>query len=274
MKKLAVGFIMVLTGYAVFAQNEYKTALKNTQDSRIEILVGSQNMEIRGHDKDEVIIQSDFKGEYIDLPTGEKKQVPDRAAGLKPVTSSPSDNTGIGLVVNKEGNTFSVVKISQNAFNKFYIFYIPNKAKLMIQDINAQTNSTYNISGIQGEVEVNVLNSQLKMKDISGPVVANSTNGNVEIVYGKVTPNKPNSILSVNGYVDMTLPKDAAADIQLNTVNGEAYTDWDIKASQDAPNVPIIPNLNMISLQGTINGGGVPFSVQSVNGDIYFRKGK
>jgi hypothetical protein len=275
MKKLAVSLMIMMTGYVVFAQNEYKTALKNNPDSRIEIQIGSQNVDIRGHDKDEIIIHTEFKGEYVDVPSGTKKQVPDRASGLKPITVSPADNTGIGLVVNKEGNTFSVLKISQNAINKSYIFYIPNKAKLMVMDINAQVNTTYTISAILGEVEVNVLNSQLKFSDISGPVVANSTNGNVEIVYGKVTPNKPNSIVSVNGYVDMTIPKDVSIDIELNTVNGEAYTDWDIQTDKEATkNRPVIPNMNMFHLKGTINGGGTPFTIQSVNGDIYLRKGK
>ena len=275
MKKLALSIILISVGYIVQAQNEYKTAMKNSPDTRIEIQVGSNTVDIRGHDKDEIIIQTEFKGEYIVVPDGEKKESPERAAGLKPISGSAADNTGIGLVVNKEGDSFSVLNISQNAMNKSYIFYIPDKAKLMIMDMQAQANTTYIISKYLGEVEVNVLNSQIKMTDVSGPVVANATNGNVEIVYNKVTPDKPNSILSVNGYVDMTLPKNVAADIQLHTVNGEAYTDWDIQTNKEATNsMPIGPNMNMFNLEGTINGGGTPFSIQSVNGDIYLRKQK
>ena len=117
------------------------------------------------------------------------------------------------------------------------------------------------------------LNSQIDMKNISGPVVANATNGNVEIIFSKLTKDKPNSILSVNGYVDVTLPKDVKADLQLNTVNGEAYTAWDINIDEDASAaIPMPVDMNMFNIEGTINGGGIPISIQSVNGDIYLRK--
>ena len=273
MKKLAMSLILMIPCSFLLAQNEYKTEMNNSPKSEIEIQVGSNNVRIIGHDKNEIIITTDFSGKYVDEPIQQKKETPDRAAGLKPISVSASDNTGIGLVVEKHDNYFSVLKISQNARKNSYTFYIPDKAKLMINDIHAEVNTTYNIENYKGEMEINALNSQVKMKNISGPVVANSTNGNVEIVYSKMTPEKPNSILSVNGFVDITLPKDAAADLQLHTVNGEAYTDWDIEVDKDASAaLPIIGNMNMFNLEGTINGGGIPISIQSVNGDIYLRK--
>ena len=234
MKKLAISLILMSTGYMILAQNEYKTEMKNSPNSQIEIHVGSQNVQIIGHDKDEIIIITDFSGDFIDTPMEKKKKTPDRAAGLKPLTIDASDNTGIGLVVEKEENFFSVLKISQNARNKTYKFFIPNKANLMVNDLHAQIETTYSIDNHKGEIEIMALNSQIKMNNVSGPVVANATNGNVEVVFNKITPDKPISFLSVNGYVDVTLPKNVAADLQLNTVNGEVYTDIDISVEKDA----------------------------------------
>lgn len=273
MKKLAISLILVLSGQLILAQNKYKADLKNSPNSTIEIMVGSESVQIIGHDKDEIMITTDFSGEFIDTPTGKKKQAPERAAGLKPLTANAADNTGIGLVVEKDGDHFSVLKISNNARNNTYVFYIPNKAKLEVNDIHAQIETTYIIEDHYGEIEIMALNSQIKMSNVSGPVVANATNGNVEVVFSKVTPNKPNSFLSVNGYVDITLPKNVAADLQLHTVNGEAYTDWEIDVDKNASAaMPVIANMNMFNIEGTINGGGVPISIQSVNGDIYLRK--
>ena len=273
MKKLTISFILVLFGHFILAQNEYKTEMKNSPDSNIEIQIGSETVQIIGHDKNEIIITTDFSGKYIDEPLKLKKKAPDRAAGLKPLTMDASDNTGIGLVVEKEDNYFSVLKISQNARNKTYTFYIPNKANLEVNDIHAHIETTYSIENYKGEIEIMALNSQITMKNISGPVIANATNGNVEIIFSKLTPNKPNSILSVNGYVDVSLPKDVSADLQLHTVNGEAYTDWEIDVDKDASvALPVIADMNMFNIEGTINGGGSPISIQSVNGDIYLRK--
>ena len=276
MKKLAIGLMLISMGQLLLAQNQYKTEMKNSPNSTIDIQVGSDNVLIIGHDKNEIIIKTDFKGEYIDEPTGKKKAVPDRAAGLKPLTADVADNTGIGLVVEKNEDYFAVLKISKNARNKTYTFYIPNKVHLSVNDVFAQAQTTYSIENLTGELEINALNSQIKMKNVSGPVVANATNGNVEVVYSAITPNKPNSILSVNGYVDVSLPANVGADLELHTVNGEIYTDMDVNVDKDASKgIPVMAsNMNMFSLEGTINGGGTPFSIQSVNGDIYLRKKK
>ena len=276
MKRLAISLIMICIYQLSFSQGEYKIDMKNSPESHIEIQVGTNDVKIIGHDKDEIIITTDFAGEYIDEPAGQRKEKPQRAAGLKPISVSASDNTGIGLVVDKSEDHFSVLKISKNARNRSYHFKIPNKAKLIINDMHAEFNTTYKISEMKDEIEINALNSDVQIQDISGPVVANATNGNIEVIYAKMTPEKPNSILSVNGYVDVTLPKETAADLELHTVNGEAYTDWEIDVDKDASStLPMgAPNMNMFNLEGQINGGGIPISIQSVNGDIFLRKKK
>jgi len=267
--------VLLFCGQVILAQNEYKTEMKNSPDSHIEIQIGTNSVQIVGHDKDEIIITTDFSGAYIDEPVKMGKEKPERAEGLKSISVSASDNTGIGLVVEKHENYFSVLKISKNARNKSYKFIIPNKVKLSIHDIHAEITTTYIVENFKGEAEINALNSQVKMTNISGPVVANATNGNVEIKFSTLTPDKPNSILSVNGYVDVTLPEDTKADLQLHTVNGEAYTDWEIKVDKNASAaMPVVANMNMFNIEGSINGGGIPISIQSVNGDIYLRKKK
>ena len=273
MKKIWISVMLLLSSQMIYAQNEYKTSMKNTMESRIEIHVGSNNVRIIGHDKDEIVITTDFTGSFVGDPPQKQKQIPDRAAGLKPITVSPTDNTGIGLIVDKSEKTFTVLKISKNAMDNSYSFYIPNKAQLSINDIHAQVNTTYIIESMQGEIEINALNSDITLNQISGPVVANATNGNVIANFSNMNMDKPNSFLSVNGFVDVTLPVKASADLQLHTVNGDAYTDWEIEVEKDATDSsPVIPEMNMFNMEGTINGGGTPVTIQSVNGDIYLRK--
>jgi DUF4097 and DUF4098 domain-containing protein YvlB len=64
------------------------------------------------------------------------------------------------------------------------------------------------------------INSNLSFENVGGPIVANNTNGNVEIVFENIAPNKPNSISEVNGFVDTTLDSKVGADVKLNTING------------------------------------------------------
>lgn len=275
MKKVIAGIILLISVQVTWAQNEYKTEIKNSPDTQIDINVGTNDIHIIGHDKDEIIITTNFSGEYVDEPSKKKMEAPERAAGLKPISVSASDNTGIGLVVDKQEDYFAVLKISKNAQKMSYKFMVPNKVSLNIHDMHAEINTTYFVENLHGEIVIHALNSDVKMNKISGPVVANATNGNVEIKFSKLTPEHPNSILSVNGFVDVTLPKETAADLQLHSVNGEAYTDWEIDVDDEASAaVPVIANMNMFNIEGTINGGGIPISIQSVNGDIFLRKRK
>jgi hypothetical protein len=78
--------------------------------------------------------------------------------------------------------------------------------------------------------------------------------------------------MSVNGFVDISLPSGTKADLKLNTVNGDAFTDFEIDTKNNKYSQLPGPDMKMFKLEGTINGGGVPISVQSVNGNIYLRK--
>ncbi len=276
MKNLMLSLVFISVANYVIGQNEYKIEMKNSPDSKIDIQFGAKKIKIVGHDKNEIIITTDFKGEFPETtPTKENGDLPDRAVGLKPLVPSPKGNSGIGLIIDKQGDHIIVRKTPQNNITISYTFYIPNKVSLNIMPMHQPGNTDFEIENLSGEVNIHGLNSDIKMKDVSGPIVANTSNGSVEIVYNNVTPDKPNSILSVNGFVDISLPKDISANLEIHAINGEVYTDWEIKADKDVENnMMLVPNMNMFNLEGTINGGGTPISIQSVNGDIFLRKKK
>ena len=101
----------------------------------------------------------------------------------------------------------------------------------------------------------------------------NTTNGNVEVKYDELKTTKPVSIVTVNGFVDLTLPATVKADLQLQTIQGKAYTDFDIQKGDNESTV-VFPNMGMFMLNGKVNGGGIKININSVNGDIYLRKKK
>src|SRR5690606_34356873 len=135
----------------------------------------------------------------------------ERAQGLKPLTSAGADNTGIGLTIQKTDNKFTVVNVRSSVSGK-YIFKIPNKVNLTVNEIKPWAKSAYEITGLRGELNINALNSAFVIKNVSGPVVMQNTNGSIEIVYDKLAPEKPNSLTTVNGFIDITFPVDVKAD--------------------------------------------------------------
>ncbi len=280
MKANIILFILLITSGKVFSQNTYRTALNNDTKSKVELLQGPKELIIVGYEGDEVIIETNYSDKDATGKSGLKpvdappaKEKPDRAAGLKPLAAGPSDNTNIGLTVEKSPGTFTIVGVSPNAMDLSYTIKMPDKAALLITNINPSPKSQVNIKNLEGEINVTVLNTHINIKDVTGPIVANTTNGNIEVSYNLLSPNKPNAITSVNGFVDITLPANTKGQLALNSVNGEAYTDFDIKI--DKNNIPDgIPSLQMTFIEGTINGGGSPINISTVNGDIYLRKKK
>jgi hypothetical protein len=281
MKLHIVLFVILASFGKVFSQNEYRTSFSNDPENKVEILQGSVELIIIGHASDEVIIETNYSSKNESEKTGLKpiqeppnKDKAERAKGLTPLAASAEDNTDIGLTVEKTPGTFRIMGVSPKAMDKSYTIRMPDKAALMISDINHSPKSEVNISHLKGEINVTALNTNILITDVSGPIVANTTNGNVEIIYNRVAPEKPNAIASVNGYVDTTLPSNVKANFTLNSVNGEAYTDFDLQIDKNnMPNLSVA-NLQMTMIQGTVNGGGTSFAISTVNGDIYLRKKK
>lgn len=73
------------------------------------------------------------------------------------------------------------------------------------------------------------------------------------------------SINSINGFVDIAYSTQAKADLTFSTINGEIYTDFDISKKG---------NLTKYSksIKSSLNGGGAELELETINGDIYFRK--
>jgi hypothetical protein len=257
------------------AQKTYTTTFTNEPGHTVVFNVGSEHMTVIGHDRNEIVIETDFRGAPASAPSAPKPGAPARASGLRPLTPSGSDNTDTGLMVEKTGKSFTVVNINGAALESRYTIRIPRKVNFTLNDNNPMMDKDVAINGLNGEITLNSLNGDFVLKSISGPVVAHVVNGDIEVHYDHLAPEKPNDFAAVNGFVDITLPSSAKVAVSLNTVNGEAFTDFDIKADDTNPPPHIaMPNFNVFSLEGKINGGSQPFTLSAVNGDVFIRKGK
>ncbi len=81
------------------------------------------------------------------------------------------------------------------------------------------------VQGVEGDVEINNMNGEVKLEGLVGSAVINTMNGEVRAVYAKA-PQKPISITSMNGEVDLRLPADTKANIRMRTHNGSILTDF------------------------------------------------
>ncbi len=73
---------------------------------------------------------------------------------------------------------------------------------------------------------------------------------------------------SISGYVDVALKPSAKADLNFKSITGEIYTDFDgIKLDGKSTSYSK-------RLSSSLNGGGPRVALETISGDIYFRKGK
>jgi hypothetical protein len=73
---------------------------------------------------------------------------------------------------------------------------------------------------------------------------------------------------SISGFVDLSMKPSAKADLSFKSVTGEIYTDFD-GVKLDEKSTAYSKRLN-----APLNGGGPRVALETISGDIYFRKGK
>ncbi|MDD8027005.1 MAG: DUF4097 family beta strand repeat-containing protein [Acidobacteriota bacterium] len=196
-----------------------------------------------------------------------------KAAGLKPVPLA-----GSGLTVEEEDN---VVTLEVESWRQAYDLdvKVPAGTSLKIDGANLDKVVVENVGG---QIEIESANGGLKLTNVSGPVVAETTNGDIEVVFSRMPAGKPMSFVTFNGDVDVTLPADAKASFRIKSSMGEVFTDFDLalKAmpAEAEKSTGREGGKYRISLEraviGSINGGGVEMSLQNYQGNIYIRKHK
>ncbi len=259
MKKLllmSAGILWFLTN--VQAQ-EYKTKLSNSKDRKVTIEIASSDIKIEGHNSDEVVIQA---SSGYEAP-------PERAKGLKPLYYNAVDNSGIGLAVTPENGGIRIEKATRKEIK--YTIRLPRKVAVLYQQTNWQ-GSSITISNMDGDLEVRTNNADIDLLNVTGPVVANSTSGEVKVIYSNLSQEKPTAISTISGAVDITLPGNAKSNLKLRSINGEMYTDFDLGVKNTKDGMSKVGGGN--NIEGTTNGGGVEIQLNTISSNIYIRKQK
>ncbi len=249
-------FLILLYGGFTFAQ-DYKISVQNSKTSRLVLKNFNGSLPIEGYSGSEIIITAD-SGSFA---------TPDRARGLKAVYPAGTDNTGIGLDVSNADNQVTVTCLLPFTRNTHYKIKVPDNVSLEITSTCERSNDI-SVTGMKSEIDIKNCND-ITLKDVSGPLVLTTISGDIDVTFGSLSSDKPFSINSVSGDIDITLPPKTATNLELRTITGSFYSDFDFSAPKE--------NLKKVGgnvLNFPLNGGGFKFSIVTVSGNIYLRKGK
>ncbi|TMM58669.1 DUF4097 domain-containing protein [Maribacter algarum] len=253
MKRIQITLLALIFCSILAAQEDYTQSLDGIEWVKVE---SKADIIVRTHGEKQLRIKA---------KASSKK--PEKAKGLKLLGAGGSDNTDVGFYVVKEGNNL-IVRNLRKWNNGNAEIYLPAN-----QNISVTTNGTgqsdIRIYGFKGEIEANArLNGGIKIEDVSGPVTANSLNGGIDISFVEINQDSPITVYSTNGALDIKLPGDTPANLSLGSVNGEIYTNFEIKF----PEKNGLKSVSTQKIRQTINGGGVKLQLKTTNGNIYLRK--
>jgi lia operon protein LiaG len=254
--KLSLITLIIFFTAGILSAQEYKLTVQNSKDTKLVLKDFSGTLPIEGYSGSDIIITS----------AGGDFAPPEKAKGLKPIYPSGSDNTGIGLDVQKVENNITITCLVPFTKESEYKIKVPENMSIEISS-GCERNNDVNIKGIKNEIDIETCHD-IKLENVTGPLVLSSISGNIDITYSAINSTKSSSVNSVSGDIDITLPVKTATNLELNVVSGAIYSDFDFSESQK--------NLKKIGGNETkysLNGGGFKFSIGSVSGNIYLRKG-
>ncbi|HEX7313940.1 MAG TPA: DUF4097 family beta strand repeat-containing protein [Pyrinomonadaceae bacterium] len=132
-----------------------------------------------------------------------------------------------------------------------------------IDEINL-INGDLNIAGISGPVKASSINGRLTAAGLSGPVNLSVINGRLEATLEHINQSGTANLQSVNGPLVVTLPSDADATLRASTVHGGISNDF---------NLPVrVGEYVGRNLEGRIGQGGADVRLSNVNGPIQIRR--
>ncbi len=258
MKRNIICFLIIsLTALTAetYAQ-EYKVPVQNTTDAKIKIADFTGKLLVEGYSGNEIILISG-QGEI---------KVPEMAKGLTRVYPGGTDNTGLGVEFEKEGNVMSFYCQLPLSRMGDYTIKVPDNATIEIKS-GCERNNHVIVRNTKSEIEIQ--NCQdIELENVSGPLILATLSGNIKITSAGISPDRPFSVNSISGDIDITLPQKTQADLEIKTISGAIYSDFDL-SSQGKEMKQYGGNKIIYSL----NGGGNKYSISSISGNIFLRKG-
>tara|TARA_R110002051_G_scaffold100682_1_gene171069 strand:+ start:1206 stop:2021 length:816 start_codon:yes stop_codon:yes gene_type:complete len=270
MKKLII--LIVLISASISAQKkDFKYALTGikkvviSSDTTIKIEVGTTEELIISESKSKS--EEDNVHWLIKNEKDEKNKLKeDKRKGLTAVYPGGKDDTdGYGFSISKEGTTLFISDLKSYMQRHGLSLKLPKNINISVDAGNL--GSIY-IEGFTGEVEAETNVGRIEMKNVTGPITANTSVGKIDIDFDKVSQKSPITISSSVSEIDIAIPANTDADLELKT-QGTVYTNFDF----ETPKKKGMPNVSgRKSIVSKLNNGGVKIYIKSSMGNIYLRK--
>ena len=135
-----------------------------------------------------------------------------------------------------------------------YEITVPRGAEVRLKTVNGPVD----VEGLSGSIRVESVNGGLDLADIGGEVRAKTVNGSIRADYDRLPGSGHHRFETVNGGIQVALPKDAGGRLEARTVNGSIDCDFPLDVTVKEKR----------RLEGRFGSGDGRFDLATVNGGI------
>jgi hypothetical protein len=250
LKKIIVLIIITFSIFEGFSQDY----VHSTKDINKVEIIANTTIILRTHNNPSLLISS-----------AENNRIKKDALGLKPTFGK--DNTNFNVFVEQNNNTLKVESFQPRIADPLVI-YLPETIKISVE---SRINNNIYISDFKNEVEAKTNRGDIKIMNVNGPVIVENTRGNTFIIFEEVIQNSPISIINSRGDIDITIPENTKANIEVSVPRGELYTDLElITVEEYEKKIGKIRASRYI--KSKLNDGGVSITIIASLGNVYLRK--
>jgi hypothetical protein len=136
---------------------------------------------------------------------------------------------------------------------------VPRKTSLQI---TCTQTGNIRVENVDGEIEASGRDGSITVDGGSGPLLASIREGNIIAHFDSLPATKLISLRSLDGNIELTLGKEAKANVTLEALEGRVNTDFKLEQKQ-YPRVK-----SGVKLTGTLNGGGAEVHLATHEGHI------
>lgn len=281
--------MMLMAAAAVNAQTPERADVPLTNPSKpalVKVRIMTGSITVMGYSGKTVSVEAvpmpivkdehDLEDHEDDLDEEEAKELAEKKAKSKGMIKITDKS--LGLKIEEENNEVSIRTSWMAKRGVALTVKVPFKSNLKLKALNG---GFIKVDKVEGELEASHTNGPVTLTNVSGTVVAHTTNGDVLVTIDKINLARPHSFTSFNGDVDVTFPANARFNLKLKTSMGDIYSDFklqmqtppksDAKAARKGGKYVL--NFDK-GAYGLLNGGGELVQFKTFNGDIYIRKKK
>ena len=226
----------------------------------VEIDIMSARIEVIGEDREDAMFE-------VTVADGDRKIVtPSGTQSLK--------GGGYSIEIEEDDNEISF-DMDWRVNKVTVIARIPRNADVELQTVN---DGEIIVSNLIGNLELYNTNGPITATNISGSVIAESVNDNIELGFISFDSDNASSMESINGDLILGLPEGVGVTTQLDTSQGEIYSDFEVEVQPAEQVVEREDYDDGVSIYiesvivAKINGGGPIVRMKSLQGDINIRK--